>query len=82
MSRVQVYLPDELHRQLKEHGLSPSELLQGAVREEIRRRELDAATDAYLAELVEEVGEPSADDLEYAQRFVARLRDGDRRQAG
>lgn len=73
MSRLQVYLPDELPRQLKEHGLAPSELLQRAVREELRRRELAAATDAYLAELVEEVGEPDAEDVEYARRFVRDL---------
>lgn len=68
-----MYLPDELHRQLKEHGLAPSELLQRAVREEIRRRELEAATDTYLAELIDEVGEPSVADVEYAQRFVSDL---------
>ncbi|MGH3795858.1 MAG: hypothetical protein ACRDSP_13320 [Pseudonocardiaceae bacterium] len=73
MPRLQVYLPDELHRQLKEQGLSPSELLQRAVQHEIRRRELDAATDAFLAELVDEVGEPSAADVAYARQFVRNL---------
>lgn len=73
MPRLQVYLPDELHRQLKEHGLAPSELLQRAVRAELRRRELESATDAYLAELTEEVGQPSAADVEYAKRFVRDL---------
>lgn len=82
MSRLQVYLPDELHRQLKEHGLAPSELLQRAVREEVRRRELEAATDTYLAELVEEVGEPNTADVEYAQRFVGDLLRVTDRQAG
>ncbi len=79
MPRLQVYLPDELHRQLKEHGLAPSELLQRAVREELHRRELEAATDAYLAELIEEVGEPSAADVEYARRFVHDLTPDGRR---
>lgn len=82
MSRLQVYLPDELHRQLKDHGLAPSELLQRAVREELRRRELQAATDAYIAELIEEVGEPSVADVEYAQRFVRELTGASERQAG
>jgi post-segregation antitoxin (ccd killing protein) len=82
MPRLQVYLPEELHRQLKEHGVSPSELLQHAVREEIRRRELDAATDVYLAELIDEVGEPSAADVEYAKRFVRDLTGGVDRQVG
>ncbi len=82
MSRLQVYLPDDLHRQVKEQDLSPSELLQCAVRAELRRRELDAATDSYLAELIEEVGEPSAADVEYARRFVDQLAGAERRQAG
>jgi post-segregation antitoxin (ccd killing protein) len=82
MSRLQVYLPEELHRQLKEHGLAPSELLQRAVREEVRRRELEAATDTYLAELLEEVGEPSTADVEYAKRFVGELMNAPDRHAG
>ncbi len=82
MSRLQVYLPDELHRQLKEHGIAPSELLQRAVREELHRRELEAATDAYLAELTEEVGDPSSADVEYAKAFVRRLTGATDRRAG
>lgn len=82
MSRLQVYLPDELHQQLKEHGLSPSELLQRAVRDELRRRELERATEAYLAELAAEVGEPSDADRDYAARLVARLGEPDARLAG
>lgn len=82
MSRLQVYLPDELHRRLKEHGLAPSELLQRAVREELRRRELEAASDAYLAELIEEVGEPTAADMDYARQFVRELTGPTNRQTG
>jgi post-segregation antitoxin (ccd killing protein) len=73
MSRVQVYLPDELHARMKAAGLSPSELLQQAVREELRRRELNEATDAYLADLIAEVGEPSSADVAYAQQVVRRM---------
>ncbi|MDQ3152516.1 MAG: hypothetical protein M3R63_12605 [Actinomycetota bacterium] len=82
MPRLQVYLPDELHRQLKEYGLAPSELLQRAVRDELHRRELEAATDVYLAELNEEVGEPSAADIEYAERFVRQLTGETERRTG
>ncbi|MGI9062681.1 MAG: hypothetical protein ACR2FQ_02510 [Pseudonocardiaceae bacterium] len=82
MPRLQVYLPDELHGQLKEHGLAPSELLQRAVRDELHRRELKAATDVYLAELNEEVGEPSAADIEYAERFVRQLTGETERRTG
>jgi post-segregation antitoxin (ccd killing protein) len=51
MPRLQVYLPDELYEQLKQRSLPASELLQAAVRAEIRRLDLLAATDARLADL-------------------------------
>lgn len=60
MPRVQVYLPEDLYRAVKDRRLPASELLQGAVRAELRRQDLLAETDRYLAELVDEVGEPSA----------------------
>ena len=56
---MQVYLPDDLHAAVKEHGFPASEMLQKAVREEIRRLELLKAGEEYLADLIEEVGEPS-----------------------
>ena len=82
MPRVQVYLSDEQHRQLKELGLSPSELLQRAVQDELRRRELEAAAEGYLSELIAEVGEPSAADRDYARSFVAQLTPTADRRAG
>jgi post-segregation antitoxin (ccd killing protein) len=60
MPRMQVYLPDELYRLVKARRLPASELLQEAVRAEVRRRELLAKGDKYLAELVAEVGKPTA----------------------
>jgi hypothetical protein len=39
-----------------------------------RRRELLAATDAFLAELVKEVGEPTPEELDRASRFMTRSR--------
>src|SRR5437867_2379468 len=59
MPRMQVYLPDELYRAVKEQGLAASELLQEAVRAELRRRRLLDETERYVAELAAEVGEPS-----------------------
>ncbi len=59
MPRMQVYLPDELYDAVKERDLSPSELLQDAVRAELRREALLEETDRYLAELIDDVGEPS-----------------------
>ena len=47
---MQVYLPDDLHAEVKARRLPASELLQEAVRAEIRRRDLLAATDRYLAD--------------------------------
>ncbi len=56
---MQVYLPDELYDAVKERGLSPSELLQDAVRAELRHQALLEETDRYLAELIDDVGEPT-----------------------
>ena len=74
MPRVQVYLPDELYRAVKERHLAASELLQGAVRFELRRLELLEATDRYLSELVDEVGEPSTASVARAERLARRVR--------
>ncbi len=73
MPRLQVYLPDELYRVVKERQLPASELLQGAVRTELRRRALLEETDRYLSELVDEVGEPSPASVGRAERLVQRV---------
>jgi post-segregation antitoxin (ccd killing protein) len=57
---MQVYLPDELYRLVKARRLPASELLQAAVRAEVRRLDLLAESDRYLKDLVSEVGEPTA----------------------
>lgn len=82
MARVQVYLPDELHARMKDAGLSPSELLQRALRAELRKQELEAAADAYLAELIAEVGEPTEAELERADALVRKILGGSERAAG
>jgi post-segregation antitoxin (ccd killing protein) len=82
MPRLQVYLPDDLYAEVKSQGLPASELLQSAVRAELRRRELLAATDAYLDELVAEVGEPTAAEQAWARAFVADLTTESTAQAG
>jgi len=71
MPRIQVYLPDDLYQQVKERGLPASELLQEAVRAELRRQELLGQTDAYLAE----VGDPSASELARAEAIARRIRE-------
>lgn len=74
MPRLQVYLPDELYQAVKERRLPASELLQGAVRAELRRQELLEETDRYLSELVDEVGEPSPASVARAERLAKRVR--------
>jgi post-segregation antitoxin (ccd killing protein) len=77
MPRMQVYLPDDLYELVKERGLPASELLQEAVRAEVRRLELLAASTKYTAELRQQVGAPSASQraraAEVARRAASRL---------
>ncbi len=73
MPRMQVYLPDDLHQAVKERNLPASELLQQAVRVELRRLDLLAETDRYLTELLGEVGEPSGEETAWAQALARRL---------
>lgn len=72
MARMQIYLPDELHRAVQELGLKISELAQDAVRREVRRREIDAETDAYLAEIDAEYGPPTDAEVDAARRWLDR----------
>lgn len=74
MPRIQVYLPDDLYTEFKKRRLPASELLQEAVRAEIRRQGLLDETDRYLNELVAEVGEPSVDEVARAEAISRRLR--------
>ena len=74
MPRMQVYLPDDLYEALKERGLPASELLQEAVRAELRRQALLEETDAYLTELIAEVGQPTPDQMARAEAIARRLR--------
>jgi post-segregation antitoxin (ccd killing protein) len=75
MPRLQVYLPDDLYRQLKAKGLPASELLQTAVRAELERQRALEATDEYLEELMSEVGEPTSDEVARAAAIVRKIRD-------
>lgn len=77
MPRMQVYLPDELHRQVKQESLPVSEILQEALRQELSRREKLAAIEGYLEELLAEVGEPTAADYARAEHLAAQIRGED-----
>lgn len=73
MARMQVYLPDDLYKLVKARGLPASELLQKAVRAELRRLELLAETDRYVADLVTEVGPPTEAERTQAAAVARRL---------
>ncbi len=79
---MQVYLPDSLFEQVKARGLPASELLQKAVRAELRRLDLLAETDRYVADLVAEVGPPTAAQRTRATAVAQRLARRPARQAG
>ena len=71
---MQIYLPDDLYAEVKSRRLRASELLQQAVRAEIRRQKLIDAANEYLAELIAETGEPSPEDLAWAEDLVAGIK--------
>lgn len=75
MPRVQVYLPDDLHDELKRRGLPASELLQIALRVEVERQEALEETERYLEELVAEVGEPAQRQQAKADKIARRVRE-------
>jgi hypothetical protein len=70
---MQLYLPEDLYELVKKRGLRASELLQNAVRAEVRRLDLLAESDAYLTELVAEVGEPTPSERGRARKLAARI---------
>lgn len=82
MPRMQVYLPDDLYTEVKARGLPASELLQAAVRAELKRLDLLAETERYLAELVAEVGAPTEAERARAEQLAERIASGRRRRAG
>ncbi|MEX2627225.1 MAG: hypothetical protein WD225_10110 [Ilumatobacteraceae bacterium] len=75
MPRVQVYLPDDLHDELKQRGLPASELLQIALRAEVERQDALDETARYLDELAAEVGEPGKRQQSQAAAIARRIRD-------
>ena len=79
---MQVYLPDDLYRLVKKRRLPASELLQGAVRAEVRRRDLLAETDRFTSAVLAEVGEPSASERGRAKALAQRIAKRATRKAG
>lgn len=81
MPRMQVYLPEPLYAEVKSRKLRVSELLQEAIRVEIRRRDLVAEGQRYVAELRAEVGESDPADVAWARDLARRLARRDERAA-
>jgi len=79
---MQLYLPDDLYELVKARGLPASELLQKAVRAELRRLDLLAETDRYVADLVADVGSPSAPQLARAGVVARRISRRQTRKVG
>lgn len=74
MPRIQIYLPDDLYAAVKARKLRASELSQQALRAELRRQDLIEAANEWLAEQIVESGEPSAEDVAWAEDVVARMK--------
>lgn len=73
MLRMQVYLPDDLYDLVKTRKLAASELLQKAVRAEVRRRDLLAETNRYTAAVIAEVGAPKPAERARARAVARRM---------
>jgi hypothetical protein len=70
---MQVYLSDELYRLVKKRRLPASELLQNAVRAEVRRLDLLSATDRYTSALLSEVGVPGPGERARVKALARRI---------
>jgi post-segregation antitoxin (ccd killing protein) len=79
---MQVYLPDDLYELVKARRLPASELMQMAVRTELRRLDLLAESDRYIAELVSKVGKRDTTERSRARALAARVAKRPRRKAG
>jgi post-segregation antitoxin (ccd killing protein) len=74
MPRMQVYLPEDLYRAVKDRGLPASDLLRRAVQAELRRQTLLEETARYLDELVAEVGTPDDAAIARAEAVADQVR--------
>jgi post-segregation antitoxin (ccd killing protein) len=79
---MQVYLPSDLYEVVKERGLPASELLQHAVRAEVHRQKLQAASRRYTTELASQIGQPTARQRARAAAIAQRVVRRERRKAG
>jgi hypothetical protein len=82
MPRMQVYLPADIYEIVMECRLPASELLQEAVRTEVRRRELQAAVERYMYELAAEVDPPTPRERTLPAAVAQRIAGRGNRKAG
>jgi post-segregation antitoxin (ccd killing protein) len=73
MDRVNISVPEELHRRAKEAGLNISKLARDAIVEELEGLAKIAALDQYLAELEAEFGPIRPQDQARADAWVDRV---------
>ena len=71
---MQIYLPDDLYRAVKERELPASEMLQEAVRSELHRQQILEETDRYIDDLVQKVGKPSPGAIARAESLSRQIR--------
>ena len=72
---MQVYLSDDLYDIVKSQGLSASRLLQDAVRDHCVRQEKIAAVRAHAEEIFAELGPPTAEEIEWADKKAREIID-------
>jgi post-segregation antitoxin (ccd killing protein) len=77
MPRVNIWLPEDLHRAAKDLGLPLSELAQRAIALEVERHRKGTLLDAYLAELDDELGPATPEQTAEADSWAARLAGSD-----
>ena len=73
MDRVNISIPEDLHKQAKEAGLNISKLARNAIEEELERLDKIAALDKYLAELDAQLGPISPEEEAQAQALIERI---------
>lgn len=70
MDRVNISIPEELHRRAKEAGLNISKLTRAAIIQELERLAKIEAFDRYLAELEAELGSPTDEQVAEAKAWA------------
>jgi post-segregation antitoxin (ccd killing protein) len=70
MDRVNISIPEDLHRRAKEAGLNISKLTRDAIIQELERLAKIAAFDKYLAELEAELGSPTDEQVAEAKAWA------------